>query len=66
MTWVIGPALSDPSRGVSTPIEALQKICEIDWTELGLCEGCVRDKREEWKGEIDTIWKKMDEWLGTS
>lgn len=64
MTSVIGPALSDPTRGVSAPIEALLKISEIDWVELGLCEQCVRDKREEWKGEMDTIWEKMDEWLG--
>jgi len=66
MTSVIGPALSDPTGGVSAPIEALQKICEIDWLELGLCEECVRNKREEWKGEMDTIWGKMDEWLSTS
>ena len=63
MTSVIGPALSDPTGGVSAPIEALQKICEIDWGELGLCQECVRDKKEEWKGEADTIWEKMDEWL---
>jgi len=63
MNSVIGPALSDPTGGVSAPIEALQKICEIDWSELGLCEECVRDKREEWKGEVDTIWEKMGEWL---
>jgi len=63
MTSVIGPALSDPTGGVSAPIETLQKIREIDWIELGLCEECVRDKREEWKGEADKIWEKMDEWL---
>jgi hypothetical protein len=61
---VVSPALSDPTRGVSAPLEALQKICEIDWTALGLCEECVRHKREEWKGEMDTIWEKMDEWSG--
>ena len=63
MTSVIGPALSDPTGGVSAPIEALQKICEIDWVGLGLCEECVQDKREEWKREMDTIWEKMDEWI---
>jgi len=66
MASVISPALSDPTGGVSAPIEALQKMCEIDWTELGLCEECVRNKREEWKGEIDTMWEKMDEWLDIS
>ena len=65
MTSVIGPALSDPSGGVSAPIETLQKIREIDWKELGLCEECVRDKREEWKGEVDIIWEKMDEWMSS-
>jgi len=63
MTSVIGPALSDSTKGVSAPIEALQEIYEIDWVGLGLCEECVRDKRVEWKGEIDTIWERMDEWL---
>jgi hypothetical protein len=66
MTSVIGPALSDPAGGVSAPIEALEKICEIDWIKLGLCEECVRNKREEWKGEVDTIWEKMDGWLSIS
>ena len=63
MPSVIGPALSDPTGGVNAPIEALQKICEIDWTKLGLCEECVQDKRKEWEGEVDTIWEKMDQWL---
>jgi len=63
MTSVIGPALSDSTGGVSAPIEALQKIGDIDWTELWLCEECVRDKGEEWKGEIETIWEKIDQWL---
>jgi len=63
MTSVIGLALSDPTRGVSAPIEALQEIYEIDWTGLGLCEEYVRDEREGWKGEINTIWERTDEWL---
>ena len=63
MTSVIGPALSDPTGGVSAPIEALQKIYDINWVELGLCEECVCAKREEWKREVDTIWEKMDGWL---
>lgn len=63
MTSVIGPALSDPTGGVNAPIEALEKLRELDWVGLGLCEECVRDKREEWKAEMGTIWEKMDEWL---
>lgn len=63
MTSVISPALSDPTRGVNAPIEALQNVSEIDWAGLGLCQECVRNKREEWKEEMDTIWEKMDEWL---
>jgi hypothetical protein len=63
MTSVISPALSDPTGGVNAPIETLEKLCELDWVGLGICEECVRDKREEWKGEVDTIWEKMDEWL---
>lgn len=64
MTSVIGPALSDAAGGVSAPIEALQKICEVDWKELGLCDECVQDKRKEWRGEMDKVWEKMGEWLG--
>jgi len=63
MTSVIGPALSDPTGGVNAPIEALEKLRELDWAELGLCEECIRNKREEWKGEMDIIWEKADEWL---
>ena len=63
MVSVTSPALSDPTVGVNAPIEALEKLHELNWVKLGLCEECVRDKREEWKGEMDIIWEKMDEWL---
>ena len=63
ITSVISPALSDPTGGASALVEAFQKICKIDWTELGLCEECMREKREEWKEEINNIWEKIDKWL---
>jgi len=61
MTLVIAPSLAD--NGVSQPIETLQRIIDIDWRSLGMCEGCVLEKQAEWRGEMDVIWEKMDVWL---
>ncbi|KAI0073956.1 hypothetical protein K474DRAFT_125858 [Panus rudis PR-1116 ss-1] len=64
-TWmpvVIGPALE--TSGLCKPIETLQTIMDIDWKSHGLCDECVKEKREEWRGEQEVIWKKMNEWLG--
>ncbi|CAL1694594.1 unnamed protein product [Somion occarium] len=64
-TWmplVIQPALEN--NGLCKPIETLQTIIDLDWKAHGLCEDCVRDKREEWRGEQEDIWKKMNTWLG--
>lgn len=60
MTSVTSPALSDPAGGMNAPIGALEKLRELNLAELGLCKKCVRDKRAEWKGEMDNIWEKMD------
>ncbi|CCM05135.1 uncharacterized protein FIBRA_07343 [Fibroporia radiculosa] len=63
-TWmplVIQPALE--SSGLCRPLETLQTIIELDWAAHGLCEECVRDKREEWRGEQKAIWDRMDGWL---
>ncbi|KAI0934922.1 hypothetical protein AcV5_006610 [Taiwanofungus camphoratus] len=64
-TWmplVITPALTN--NGLCRPLETLQAIIELDWQAHGLCQECVLDKREEWRGEQRVVWEKMDEWLG--
>lgn len=64
-TWmplVIQPAFEN--NGLCKPIETLQAIIDLDWTTHGLCQECVIAKREEWKEEQETVWKKMDGWLG--
>ncbi|OBZ69284.1 hypothetical protein A0H81_10882 [Grifola frondosa] len=62
MPLVIQPALE--SNGLCCPLETLQTIIELDWAAHGLCAECVKDKREEWRGEQQDVWDKMDEWLG--
>ncbi|CDO70332.1 hypothetical protein BN946_scf184843.g21 [Trametes cinnabarina] len=61
MPLVIQPALDD--NGLCRPLETLERIIAIDWAAEGLCEDCVRDKREEWRGEQRDVWERMDEWL---
>jgi hypothetical protein len=61
MDLVIGPALAD--GGVSQPIETLQNIIDVDWKSLGMCDECIAQKKVEWKGEMDVVWEKIDEWL---
>ncbi|TCD62151.1 hypothetical protein EIP91_007279 [Steccherinum ochraceum] len=64
-TWmplVIQPALEN--NGLCRPIETLQAIIDLDWGTHGLCQECVAEKVEEWKGEQAVVWNKMDEWLG--
>jgi len=51
---------------VCMPLEALEQLKQIDWASEGLCMACVREKREEWTGEQEEMWEKMDGWLGVS
>lgn len=46
------------------PLETLLKIEEIDWSKRHVCNECATEKRAEWRAERETIWEKMDEWLG--
>lgn len=62
MPLVIQPALEDD--GVYKPLETLERIRNVDWRKHGLCEDCVKEKREEWREEQENIWKLMDGWLG--
>ncbi|OCH92256.1 hypothetical protein OBBRIDRAFT_751737 [Obba rivulosa] len=62
MPLVIQPALE--GSGLCRPLETLQTIMDLDWAAHGLCADCVRDKREEWKGEQQAVWDAMDDWLG--
>jgi hypothetical protein len=61
MAFVIQPALE--SDGVYKPLETLEKMKNVDWAKNGLCHSCVREKREEWSGEQELIWKRVDDWL---
>lgn len=63
-TWmplVIQPALDDDS--VYKPLESLQRIIDIDWASKGLCPSCVIEKRAEWLGEQEEVWRRMDGWI---
>lgn len=62
MPLVIQPALEN--SGLCRPLETLQTIIDLDWPTHGVCEKCVTEKREEWRGEQKVVWDKMDEWLG--
>ncbi|EIW53294.1 uncharacterized protein TRAVEDRAFT_154698 [Trametes versicolor FP-101664 SS1] len=61
MPLVIQRALDE--NGLCRPLETLEEIIAIDWAAEGLCEECVRDKREEWRGEQKDVWARMDGWL---
>ncbi|TFK82510.1 hypothetical protein K466DRAFT_666465 [Polyporus arcularius HHB13444] len=61
MPLVIQTALDD--NGLCRPLETLERIIAIDWEKEGLCAECVKDKREEWRGEQRDVWARMDEWL---
>jgi len=64
-TWmrlVIQPALEDD--GVYKPLETLERMRGVDWAKEGLCESCVLEKMEEWRGEQEEVWRLMDKWLG--
>lgn len=58
---VIQSAIAGDS--VCEPLEALEKLKQIDWAAEGLCVACVREKREEWTNEQEEVWNKMDVWL---
>jgi len=63
-TWmdlVISPALEDD--GVYKPIETLERLKQIEWAQRGLCAECMKDKREEWTGEQESIWALVEKWL---
>ena len=61
MARVIAPALED--GGVYKPLETLERMKEVAWEQEGVCEGCVRDKREEWTDEQRAVWEAMGAWL---
>ncbi|THU89695.1 hypothetical protein K435DRAFT_728872 [Dendrothele bispora CBS 962.96] len=62
MEFVITPVLAD--SGLCHPIESLEMLKGIDWVKEGICEDCVKDKRDEWTAEQSAVWDKMDDWLG--
>ncbi|KAK7466119.1 hypothetical protein VKT23_004844 [Stygiomarasmius scandens] len=61
MQFVITPVLAD--SGLCHPIESLEMLKSVDWVKEGICEDCVKDKRDEWTEEQNTVWNKMDDWL---
>lgn len=62
MPLVITPALSN--NGLCRPLETLETIIKLDWRAQGICEECVKEKTEEWRGEQKVVWENMDGWLG--
>ncbi|KAF8552443.1 hypothetical protein OG21DRAFT_1477736 [Imleria badia] len=60
---VIQSAIAGDS--VYKPLEALEKLKQIDWRAEGLCAACIREKREEWTNEQEEVWEKMDTWLAS-
>ncbi|KAJ4497333.1 hypothetical protein C8R41DRAFT_917683 [Lentinula lateritia] len=61
MPLVIAPAIEDSAMG--KPLQTLERMKDVNWSECGLCEECVRIKREEWTEEQDRVWKIMDTWI---
>ena len=59
---VVQPAIAGNS--VYKPLEALEQLKRIEWTAEGVCEGCVKERREVWTKAQEEVWAKMDEWLG--
>lgn len=64
MPLVIQPALEN--SGLCRPLETLQTVIDLDWKAHGMCDECVKEKREEWCDEQRAIWRKLDGWLGFS
>ncbi|KAJ4477485.1 hypothetical protein J3R30DRAFT_3703911 [Lentinula aciculospora] len=61
MPLVISPAIEDSAMG--KPLQTLQKMKSVNWSEYAICEECVRDKKEEWSEEQRRVWKLLDEWI---
>lgn len=55
--------LSFEDDGVYKPLETLERIKRIDWEAQGVCPSCAAEKRQEWTGEQETVWQKIDEWI---
>lgn len=62
MALVVHPALA--SGALCRPLEMLEDVRAVDWGARGVCEGCVREKREEWRVAREDVWGRMDGWLG--
>jgi len=61
MKLIIEPAMAN--EGVYKPLETLEGFKSVGWEEAGVCEGCVAEKKDEWSGEQEHMWKAMDAWL---
>ncbi|KAJ2923759.1 hypothetical protein H1R20_g13341, partial [Candolleomyces eurysporus] len=48
---------------VYKPLESLETIKSINWQEKGLCQECVKEKKEEWSDEQKVVWEKFGEWV---
>jgi hypothetical protein len=61
MVLVIQPALENDA--VYKPLETLHYISKLDWAAHGICDPCLREKRQEWRAEQEAIWSRIDDWL---
>ncbi|KZV96700.1 hypothetical protein EXIGLDRAFT_732500 [Exidia glandulosa HHB12029] len=53
---VLQPALALNGAGLSAPIETLERIKGIPWTDLGICSSCVDSLKDEWTGLQVELW----------
>ncbi|EJD36710.1 hypothetical protein AURDEDRAFT_108450 [Auricularia subglabra TFB-10046 SS5] len=56
---VLQPALSANGAGLGVPIETLERIKSLPWTDHGLCAPCVDALKEEWTGFQTELWEVL-------
>lgn len=71
MERAVQPAFSD--GGTGHPFMTLKRLRGLDWkrdateTQAGArdepCDECLQHMRDEWEGEVEGIWRKIDEWM---
>lgn len=53
---VLQPALANNGAGLGAPLETLERIKSMPWLDLGICEPCLADLREEWTSVQRQLW----------
>jgi len=62
MNLVLQPALDN--GGMYKPLETLEAMRNVEWERVGVCKGCVEEKRVEWEKEKEGVWVRLGEWVG--